>query len=76
MKVRTTPLLVPYKDDLVWEMRKDVMKKKEALKWNSRQSSQTLTGKPVFEELPFGWPELQIFMMKQCLEMSLISEGK
>jgi len=72
--LRTTPLLVPYKDDLVWEMRKDVMKKKEALKWNSRQSSQTLTGKPVFEELPFGWPELQIFMMKQCLEMSLISE--
>jgi len=72
--LRTTPLLVPYKDDLVWEMRKDELKKREALKWNNRQSSQHNIGKPVFEELQFGWPELQIFMMKQCLEMSLISE--
>jgi len=74
--VRTTPLLVPYKNDLVWEMRKDELKKKEALKWNNRQSSQENLGKPKFENLQFGWPELQIFMMKQCLEMSLISEGR
>ncbi|KAG4099053.1 hypothetical protein H8356DRAFT_1327210 [Neocallimastix lanati (nom. inval.)] len=72
--LRTTPLLVPYKNDLVWEMRKDELKKKEALKWNNRQSSQENLGKPKFENLQFGWPELQIFMMKQCLEMSLISE--
>ncbi|ORY48000.1 hypothetical protein LY90DRAFT_703240 [Neocallimastix californiae] len=55
-------------------MRKDELKKKEALKWNNRQSSQENLGKPKFENLQFGWPELQIFMMKQCLEMSLISE--
>jgi hypothetical protein len=72
--LRTTPLLVPYKNDLVWKMRKDELKRKEALKWNNRQSSQGNLGKPNFENLQFGWPELQIFMMKQCLEMSLISE--
>jgi hypothetical protein len=55
-------------------MRKDELKRKEALKWNNRQSSQGNLGKPNFENLQFGWPELQIFMMKQCLEMSLISE--
>ena len=74
--MRTTPLLVPYKNDLVWKMRKDELKRKEALKWNNRQSSQGNLGKPNFENLQFGWPELQIFMMKQCLEMSLISEGR
>lgn len=73
--MRTTPLLVPYKDSLAWQMRTDEMKKKEELKWDDRQSViRKYEPKPLNHELHYGWPDLQIFMMKQCLEMSLISE--